>query len=136
MLRTVNFKSNTYVIGGHILGGFAEGGDAVNFEPAADVAAMESGADGEVTRVINNNESWICTIRLQQSSPSNDFLSGLSQSKAVVPFLGKDGTGTSTWAEAQAFVMANPSAASGSEVGEREWKIALPKPTWNVGGNT
>ena len=65
-------------IAGHIVTGYTET-SFVDIEFSNDRITMEKGGDGEVARVITADNSAMITVRLQQTSPSNDVLSLLAQ---------------------------------------------------------
>lgn len=139
MLKTFDFKQVSTIFGGRILQGFADG-EVISVEPQSDDFTEFVGADGEVTRSKSNNNLHLVTIRLSQTSDSNDILMGFSiadkkSNAGVVPFLIKDQNGRSLISAEQAYIKRRPNMGMGVETGTREWIIALPDPDFFVGGN-
>jgi hypothetical protein len=101
---------------------------------------MVVGADGEATRVKSNDRSGRVTITLQQSSPSNDYLSGLAaldelSNTGLVPLYIKDALGTTLVTAATCFVEMVPSAAFGKTANDREWVLITDNLAIFLGGN-
>ena len=131
-LKTFDFKQVAMIFGGRILQGFADG-EVITLEPQGDAFSEFVGADGEVTRSKSNNPMWTATIRLSQTSDSNDILMGffLADQKSnggVVPFLMKDNNGRTLVSSEQAYIKRAPNLTMGVETGVREWQIVLPSP--------
>jgi hypothetical protein len=125
-------------IGGRDISGFAEG-TFIEVDRYADAFSMSVGSDGEVTRVKNQNVSGYFKCTLQQSSPSNDYLSSLAtqdeqSSNAVVPVLLTDKNGTTLAKGAKSWVKkkAKPTYANTAE--SREWSLDTGNLQLDVGG--
>lgn len=139
MLKTFDFKQVANIFGGRILGGFADG-EVITLEPQSDAFSEFVGADGEITRSKSNNNLWILTVRLSQTSDSNDIMTGFyladkNSNAGVVPYLMKDNNGRTLVSCEQAYIKRAPSISMGVETGVREWQIALANPDIFVGGN-
>jgi len=125
-IGTFDFKKLTVIFGVAKLTGFADG-DAV--EVAEDSPAFNSvgGADGYVDRIKNNANFLKITIRLRQTSPTNDILSALHAADRVsgttLPLLIKDRSGNTLFAAAQSWIEGFPNAPFGNEAKTREWII-------------
>jgi hypothetical protein len=140
MLRTFDFKQVSLTFGAFLIQGFAEGDDVISIAPQADAFNSLAGADGEVTRSKTNDNRWLLTIRLLQTSPSNDDLMGVAladklSNTGVQPILLKDNNGNTLVGEGQAYIQRLPDAGLGSNVSDREWVIMLPNPDLFIGGN-
>lgn len=129
-------ETHTYAPGAHIvamggvqLRGFADG-TFIEVEEIGDGITSGSGADGETYRAIPANQRFRITITLNQTSPSNTYLSGLYQADrvsngaATVPFLTEDVTGQTVIAAGQSWVTKLPNAAFSKQADNtRAWVI-------------
>ncbi len=77
MIATYSPQLSILVFGGHKIGGFADG-SMIEVERSEDAYSMNVGAKGDVARVHSLNRTGMITVHLQQSSPSNDFLSAIA----------------------------------------------------------
>lgn len=98
------------------------------------------GTQGEVSRAKNANRTGKCTITLAQTSPLNDFLSGIVQKdeltgKGIVPVATTDLGGTSKHVGAMCWIE-KPAPANGEKkITPREWVFFVAHyDVWN-GGN-
>lgn len=139
MLKTYNAHEVSVIVGSRIIKGLAEG-DAVTIAREADSFSDSVGIDGEATRSGNTDKRGTITLRLQQTSVDNDFLSTLVQvdekaGSGVVPILIRDTNGTSLWASNEAWIMKPADGSISREAGEREWAIRCAKLEMFSGGN-
>lgn len=112
----------------------------INAERDEDAFNKNVGAQGDVARVKTNNKSGSVTIVLQQTSLSNDFLSGIAAvdenlGTGVGPLMGKDIGGTTVMFSAAAWIRKLPATPMSKELQTREWIIDCGKLELNVGGN-
>lgn len=127
-------------IAGHIITGYIDG-SFIDIEYSNDRIVKQKGADGETARVITSDDSGMFTIRLQQTSASNDVLSGLFQADIVsgqgaFPISVKDNSGnTLAWSDA-AWIKQLPATSFSNSVEEREWAIDAGSIFLLVGGNS
>lgn len=140
-VRTYNSARVLVLVGGVPLQGFAEG-TFVEIAPQADRVSSKAGADGEVARSIVPDKRHMITITLQQTSPSNDVLSGMAAADELsggglpVPVLVQDLSGRTVFATDVGWISKAPSLSFGAESGEREWTIETGRPSvFIVGGN-
>lgn len=138
-VKTYDPKSYSVIVGGHIVGGYADG-TFVKVSRNEDAFTMKVGADGEPSRTKSNNKSGMLEITLLQSSSSNDVLSGYALADELnnggqVPVLVKDGNGTSIYASESGWVKKMPDAELGKEMGERVWVIDMGSVDMFIGGN-
>lgn len=129
-------ETRTYASGAHIvtmggaqLTGFADG-TFIEIEEIGDGITSGSGADGETYRAMPANQRFRITITLNQTSPSNTYLTGLYQADrlsnggATVPLLIEDATGQSVLAAGQSWVTKMPNAAWSKQADNtRAWVI-------------
>ena len=127
-------------VAGHIITGYTET-SFVDIEFSNDRITMEKGADGEVARVINSDDSAIITIRLQQTSSSNDVLSALFDadlisSSGAFPINVTDTSGSSSFTCDAAWITQYPTTTFSDGVEQREWNIQCGSlKLAHVGGN-
>ena len=101
------------------------------------------GAGGDVTRVRSRNKTGAVTITLQQSSPSNDYLSGLHAIGELTGFAGldirpltvKDLNGTTLYHAAEAWVEKPADGEFADDGLGREWTIACAELKMHSGGS-
>ena len=138
-LRTYDPKQVQVIFGGVPIGGFADG-TFINIMRSNDAFTKHSGADGDLTRVKQNDSSGEATITLAQSSASNDYLSGVAladeaSNDGVLPLLIKDLSGTSTFVSGFAWIRKTPDASFGKDIENREWVLDIADLATFVGGN-
>ena len=105
-------------------------GTFVEVDRAVDTAELDVGSDGEVTLIINPNQSGTMKLTVQQSSPINDYFNTLFQALqqknlgvAVVPFTVSDKNG-STVCSAQQAVVKKPAKVTFADKTEGwEWTL-------------
>lgn len=139
-LSTYDPKKVTVLFGGVPIGGFADG-VFINISRSNDSFTKHSGADGDLTRVKQNDKSGECVITLAQSSASNDYLTGVAiadelTNDGVLPLLVKDLTGRSTFVSAFAWIKKPADSGFGKSIENREWTLDLSDLQMFVGGNT
>ncbi|WP_066733542.1 phage structural protein [Cupriavidus sp. D384] len=128
-------------VGAATLSGFAED-SFIGIEELGDGVTSKAGADGEVARAMSSDRRCRVTIKLLQTSRSNDLLSSLLQAdrlsggNGLFPVAVADLRGRSVLHASEAWVVKLPTSEFGKEVGEREWIIETGGGTYFVGGNT
>ena len=136
---TYDVSQVAVIVGGVPLEGFADG-SRVTVEFDEEQFTKVTGSDGLTTRSKSNNYAGNIGVTLQQSSRSNDYLSGLwnadrVSNSGVVPTLVKDNSGRTLWAAEHAWVQQMPSQEFAKEVSDREWILDTDKLTGLAGGN-
>lgn len=138
-VATFDPKSVVIAVGGVPLSGFADG---TFLEITSDTQQFSktTGADGFTTRVKSNNNGATATVTLAQSSPSNDFLSGLAAAdrltnSGIVPVLIKDLSGTTLIFAATAWIQQVPDSSFGNEINNRSWVLDMAEADIFLGGN-
>jgi hypothetical protein len=125
-IGTFDFKKLSVIFGVAQISGFAEG-DAVEISEENDAFNSVGGADGGVDRVKNNANFLNITLRIRQTSPTNQVLSGLHNAdraaSAPLPILIKDRSGNTLIAAKAAWIVKHATAAFGTEAKQREWMI-------------
>lgn len=139
MAKTYSPKKFTVTAGPSIITGYAED-SFITVERNADQFALLVGADGEGARAASANKSGRITLRLIQTSASNDALSGLMQLDELTnfgqfPVFVKDLNGATVASAAEAWIVKWANIENGSGVGEREWIIETADLQMFVGGN-
>jgi hypothetical protein len=129
----------TVVIGGTLLQGAAPG-SFVTAERDSDLFTSVPGTYGDVERVKNQNKSGTITLMLQQTSPTNDLLSGFYEadeqtSTGVFLMLIRDLDSTTLAAAPRCWIKKAPSIERGDSVANVTWTIATDALSVFVGGN-
>lgn len=127
------------VFGGAIMSGYAED-SFVKVEVATEAFTKHVGADGEVSRTRNTDKSGTITLKLKQTSDSNDVLSAfynadITTLQGYLPVIVKDNVGRTLAAGSSSWIQKLPEAEFGKEIGDREWVIEVADLQYFVGGN-
>lgn len=128
------------VLGGYPLTGFSKE-TFINIEPLGEGTESESGADGEVARAISSDHRYRVTMTFQQTSGSNDIMTGLltldrRSGAGIVPLVITDLSGRTLFAASQAWVTNMAGAAMARTLQDREWVVDTGRPsTYLLGGN-
>jgi hypothetical protein len=138
-LKNYNCGQVQVVAGVRTLSGFAPD-SIVSVDFDEDSFEAEAGSDGEVTRSVSKNQMATITVKLMQSSDSNDILAAFWASDqaggaGVFPIMVKDGSGRSLYVGEQAWVQKLPAGDFEKKAKDREWKIRVASLTAVVGGN-
>jgi hypothetical protein len=72
-MKAYSIKSGVLQINGVIISGLASGDDVIVFEPFADAATAEFGADGFLEVSISAHQGGTLTVKTQQTSDVNYF---------------------------------------------------------------
>jgi hypothetical protein len=122
-------------------GGYADD-EFLTIEQEADAFLDVVGVDGEVTRSKSHDGRATVTLRLMQSSRSNERLAALHVADKNLPngagigaFQVKDLGGSSLYGAEECWIAKAPTASFGREAGPREWKIRVAKLKDFTGGN-
>lgn len=132
-------KAVSLIVGGHIITGFSDD-DFIEVERSEDAYSKKTGVDGITTRARVNDRTGKITIRLMQSSSSNDDLSALAlldekENSGAVPVLCKDTLGRSVFSSESAWVMKFPKTPFKKDVNVYEWVLETTALDVFVGGN-
>lgn len=127
MVKTYNPKEVTIACGTHIVSGYAED-SFVGIDANSDGVTKKVGCDGEVSRSISPDDTFIIKISLLQTSDSNSFFQkrldmDRKHGDGMFPILIKDLKGGMVFSAAEAWVLKPASRGYGKEAGNREWEI-------------
>lgn len=121
--------------------GFADG-EFITVEQMSPGFTSVSGSDGEVARSKSNDRRAKVTVKLLQTSDSNDDLSEVHQTDLDAPngagvgtFLMQDLQGTTLVHADQAWITQFPDGSNDRTAKSREWVIELARAERVVGGN-
>lgn len=138
-VRTYDPKEVHIIIGGFEMTGFADGTFLVIVRDD-DAFTKVNGADGETSRAKSNNKGGSATLSLQQTSPSNDILSGIAladelSNSGVVPVIVNDSLGTTVLFSGEGWIKKPAEVTFAKEIGNRDWVLDLASMDVFVGGN-
>lgn len=138
-VRTYSPDKVVVLVGGVPMQGYAED-TFFEIAPMSDLVTSQAGADGEIARSLNTDRRGEATITLQQTSPSNDVLSGLATldgltAGGVFPVMVQDLMGRTLAVSSQAWISRLPNVTFGREVADREWKITGVFSVYTIGGS-
>lgn len=138
-VKTYSAKNITLIFGGAKVHGFAED-DIVSIKPNGDGIQTYVGADGEVGRSLDPDETLEITVTLAQTSSSNDLFSTAynldrKTGKGMVPLIIKDLSGTTMVSASQCWVANTPEMKKGKNIESNEWTLHTGQATVFVGGN-
>jgi hypothetical protein len=136
-VQTYDPKRVSIALGSHVVSGYAEG-SFVTIEPGGDGTSKTVGADGEVVRSIDPDNTSTVTITLLQTSRTVKFAQDQydrdqANGNGMFPVLVRDNRGGLVFSAAQAWVTNRPSREFAKEAGEREIVIETGVAVW--GGN-
>jgi hypothetical protein len=136
--RTYSSSDLIVTLGGDRIGGWIDG-EYMTVSYDSDFYTYVNGADGEVTRVKNEKRMASITIRLLQTSPSNDVLSGYLNADLIanipVPFVVKDLNGNTIFTGVQTSIIKTADFSFGTEGTAREWSLKAANLVGFLGGN-
>lgn len=128
-LGTYDPKKVIVLFGGVPIEGFAED-SMIKVKPLGDGVASVVGCHGDVVRTLSPDNRHEITIKLLQSSASNDVLGVIHQrdkkiGDGVLPLVIKDLSGRMTFVDSQAWLVNNPEVnrTDKAEDGDNEWVI-------------
>lgn len=131
----------TCILGTIPMEGFAEDG-MITIEYGSEVFTDVTGVDGQTTRSKTLNDTATVTIKLMQSSKTNDLLSALLNADrrapngaGVVPLYIRDRNGRSLHTAAYAWISEWPSVNYERGATSREWTIRCASMEMTIGGN-
>ena len=82
-MKAFSIKSGVLQINGAVVSGLANGDDIITFEPHADAASVQCGADGFYEASILADDGGILTVRTQHTSNINRFFQNLFNDQRV-----------------------------------------------------
>lgn len=138
-LRTYSPDKVSVVVGDRPITGFSEG-ESISVERDNDTFSDVSGMTGEVARTKSNDKRGTVTLTLMQTSPDNEYLSGLAAEDEATGtktfnILVRDQDGQSLHEAETAWIVKPATATYGKEQTDREWTIRCANLGTVIGGN-
>lgn len=141
MLKNYDGAKVTFVWGNIVATGLADG-SWVTVARDEDGSSLYIGTDGSGTRAKSNNFAGTITVRLAQSSETNDAYSAqyaLAEAgtggAGVYPAMLRDNSGRTLVQAQSCWIQKLPDAEFGREATEREWVFRTDRLIMSVGGN-
>jgi hypothetical protein len=130
LLDVINPSTDIVNISGHEVTGFADD-SMLTISRDEDVMLKTVGVQGDMTLYQNQNRTGTLTIRLQETSPTNDFFSGILAGmrtgtiKGVVPFTVIRNGSYSSISGGQCWIQGQPDRTYGKEGEVYEWTFGV-----------
>lgn len=139
-MKNYTFLNTIVLVQGQELTEWDEGDDVINIERRVDSAIDVIGADGTMTVAISADKSGVMSFRLQQSSASNLFLSGLlnaQENDVFVPIFVqfKDTGGNDLASGTQGYIRKFPTLTRGTGLNGQLWEIVVERLDLLLGGS-
>lgn len=137
---TYDPKKVIVVFGSQTISGFAED-EMITIAPSGDGYTKYVGADGEVARAIDPNDTFTVTLHLAYTSKSNSYLSKMHSADRLtgsflVPLMIKDLSGDTLFVAEQAWVANWPESTRGRGIETQDWELETGRVIGPVlGGN-
>jgi len=139
MVRTYDPRQVIISLGPHVVHGYSDG-TFVNIEAHGDGVSKEVGADGEVVRSINPDETATITLTVQYGSSTTPFaqqqydMDRDTHGEGLFPVLIKDLRGGHVFSAEEAWIENTIAREFGYEASDREITIATGKAKWADSG--
>lgn len=139
MLATYDPQLVVITWGAVLFGGYADG-EMGTIEFAEDAFTEKVGTQGDTVHIRSANKNGRFTVRLQQSSPTNDLLSALAAADrlpgpgAAPPMQMKDLNGTTVASAVAARIVRIPNIVRSNDSENVEWAFLAYKLRATVGG--
>ena len=130
ILGTINPNKDIVNISGHEVTGFADD-TMLTVSRNEDVMLEQVGVQGDMTLYQNQNRTGTITIRLMETSPSNDFFSGILAAmktgviKGVLPFTVARPGSYSSISAGQCWLKGQPERTFGKDGQVYEWTFGI-----------
>lgn len=145
MAKTATYDPDQVIllVGVATIDGFADG-SMLTLDQDTDDFVDNIGTTGEVVRSKSNDRRATLTIRLQQTSDSNDILSAINNADMAAPngagiatFMLRDKTnGRALYSAAECWVAKSPAVNFDRTSQPREWKLRISSLVRQDGGST
>jgi len=137
-IRAFDPKMVTINWGAYLVVGFAEEKVTISYQD--DAYDLAIGCDGEASRVRKNNNSATITLTLQQTSPSNDFFSGMAiadrqANLGIMPMTIIDYSGTTKIFAPSAYIVKTPDQSLSNTNNTMQWTFVCDNLGWYAGGS-
>lgn len=135
--KTHDPAKNSLIVNGIPIEGYAD--EMITVEGGEDTWTKTTGCDDQTTRVKHNATDGSIHVFLQQTSPSNDYLTGLynidkASSQGTFPVMFKDQLGTTMASSGKAWIRALPQFGRGKDLKTIEWVIDCAQLNRFIGG--
>lgn len=139
-MKSYTFLNTIVLIQGQEITEWDEGDDVINIERRVDSAIDVIGADGTMAVALSADKSGVMSFRLQQSSSSNTFLSGLlnaQENDLFVPIFAqfKDTGGNDLASGTQGYIRKFPTLTRGAGLNGQLWEIVVERLDMLLGGS-
>lgn len=139
-LLTYSPKDVIILLGGVYSVEYLAESDFVSISHTQDTSASVAALDGEEARVHRQNNHYTIEISLQQSSPTNNYLSVIYEidqktGLGKMPLLIKDDKGTSIFFATTCWVESRPDLTFSNTLNTRKWVLGCSEAGMVVGGN-
>ncbi len=129
------------IVGGVPIGGFAEG-SMIELKMNTPRFSTVTGTTGEKVRSKSLDKGAMLTIKLMQTSSSNDILTAIAiaddlapNGAGIFPIMLRDRSGRAQYAAAEAWIVDQPDADFDKSAKSREWKIEIAELDAFTGGS-
>lgn len=131
-MKEYSFLDTLLLVNGVEISGFDEGDDVISLTRLNDSASHKIGTDGEMTVSISADRSGQVSFRLQQTSDSNLYLSGLinaQENGAFVPIFiqFKDTRGGDLGSGTQGYIRKPADMIRGNKANSGQWDIIVER---------
>lgn len=131
-MRAYSFQNTILLINGIEITNFSDGDDAIKIARAVDSTTSKVGADGKMMVSISADRSGSFTFKLQATSPSNKYLTGLLalQEAGAATFVPVTAQFLDTYRNDIAvgtvgYIKKLPDMQRGVNAGDAEWEVVV-----------
>lgn len=130
LLDVINPNTDIVNISGHEVTGYADD-SMLTIARDEDVMLKVVGVQGDMTLYQNQNRTGTLVIRLQETSPTNDFFAGILAGmkteaiKGVVPFTISRNGSYASFSGGQCWIQSQPDRTYGKEGEVYEWTFGV-----------
>ena len=138
-MKAYSIKSGILQINGVVVSGLASGDDVISFEPFADAATPEFGADGYLEVAVSANQGGKVTIKTQYTSAVNSFFQNFYNTQVVggdlfIPLSGSySATNGTSVTMAGGILTKQPKIGLGEKASACEWEFVFERMIIDVG---
>ena len=137
MVKTYDPRQIMMSLGSHVVSGYSDG-TFLTIEAHGDGISKSVGADGEVIRSIDPDETATVTITVQYGSDTYKFakqqydMDRITHGDGMFPVLIKDLKGNLVFSAEEGWIDNSPSTEFGKEASDREIVIETGKAAWSL----
>lgn len=138
-LATYMPEEVTILLAGIPVSGFIQG-SFISVDKDVKPFTSKRTADGTVSRMYNNDQTYTITLTLYSGSDSNQLLTRLWQldeitQRAKFPLMIKDGSGSDLFFSTTTWIEGIPSLVKSNQYEPRAWTLRSSSAIINIGGN-